>query len=154
MLDDRLLEDGLEDQWRGFLSMMLKTSVEHCRWLSKEARNKKKCLGLRHRGSWSNRLYCACVAWRWIFCGSGAASEAALPFLEVCSELGVDEGYIRDRILDECPNLLDINQVVDQLLSELPERLGPPRRDRNGIGVVVEWDSLSKDREALCARPS
>lgn len=142
MLKDKMLEEGLADPWREFLEMVLKTSVQNCRWLSRAVRNKRKCLNTSYEGSWAKRLIGACVAWRWIFGGR----DCPLPFSDLCDELGVDESYIRARILGVCPNQLDINQVVDHLVSEMPTRLNRKERDRGEAEIVVEWESLKNVR--------
>lgn len=141
-MPDDLTTADLEERWHGFLGSMLATSVENCRWLSQACRARNRLERFTLSGSWAKRLLSACVAWRWIF----GANGAALPFSEVCQELGLDQGYLRARILAECRNQMDINEVVDRIISEMPVRLEGDRKDRAGRGVVVEWSCLSEVR--------
>ena len=134
---DDLAED-LEMPWTAFLGWVMGETVDNCRWLARASRNKSACLQATASGNFGKRLVCSSVSWNWVFSGP----ECALTFRSVCDELGLNEDYVRERILSECDNARDINQVVRYAFEVvIPTcRSGFDGHD----DICVDWSALEK----------
>lgn len=142
MQPDVLLDDGLDEPWREFLGFVLSSTVENCRWLSAAVQDRERCMNPNFGTMWAKRLANACVAWRWVF----GTYKCALSYRELCADLNIDEDYVRDRILAECPNGPDINEVADRLDEILRTRPQRGDKDRSVATIVVEWNCLENVR--------
>lgn len=112
--EDRLAEYP-EEPWRMFLIAVLSTTVDNCRWLQSAATGKARKWTAGSSGAFKKRLSCAAVSWAWVF----ADYKSELGFREVCAELGVEEAYVRRRILAGCENQRDINQLAIRAIREI-----------------------------------
>jgi hypothetical protein len=109
------LAEYVEEPWRLFLIALLSITVDNCRWLQAAAAGKGRKWTAGSSGSFKKRLSCAAVSWAWVF----SEYKSDLGFREVCAELGVEEGYVRRRILADCENRKDINQLALRAIREM-----------------------------------
>jgi hypothetical protein len=142
MPDDLGLAEDLESPWRMFLAGVLSETVSNCRWLSVAAADKEKCRTAAVGDNFGRRLVCSAVAWNWVF----SSPKCTLGFRQVCEELGIEEDYVRRRILADCRNREDINQVVLCAMRDILPTVCRRACPTDSLCEQVDWSIPGKAR--------
>lgn len=109
------LGETLEEGVRNWFATLLVSAKSGCEWASENLRSHEELHTHTRDGFFKNRALASASHWRWVF---GDSSDHVLPFALVCEELGLSENSVRRRIMAQCRENRDINQMVDRVLSQ------------------------------------